>query len=109
MISVKWRTIGHCYYRPYSWKRYALKVLGRYEDNKWLGENGMRTKQCEEEWPVSQSYHGTDIGVTGNIAQEGYDLQRGKRFLHGKGIYTTPSIEVAEKYAHRFKHNGKKY
>ena len=25
------------YYRPYGWKRIALKVKGKYEDDVWLG------------------------------------------------------------------------
>ena len=32
----------HRYYRPYGWKRFALKVLGKYEDDKWLGIRGMQ-------------------------------------------------------------------
>ena len=28
---------GRRYYRPYGWKRFALKVHGRYEDDTWLG------------------------------------------------------------------------
>lgn len=32
------------YYRPYGWKRFALKVRGKYEDDTWLGagiDNGL--------------------------------------------------------------------
>ena len=25
------------YYRPYGWKRHALRVQGKYEDDTWLG------------------------------------------------------------------------
>ena len=47
------------YHRPYGWKRYALKVLGRleYGGDDWLGPNGIRTETDNLEWPVS--YHGT--------------------------------------------------
>ena len=100
---------GHRYYRPYGWERYAIKVLDRpeYEDNKWLGKPGHRVESSEGEWPVS--YHGTGVNVSGNIAQEGYLLSKGKRFKFGRGIYSTPSIEVAAKYAKVLSHEGKKY
>ena len=45
----------------------------------------------------------------GSIAQEGYDLSKGKRFRYGRGIYSTPSIDVAAMYAHRFEHEGERY
>ena len=44
-----------------------------------------------------------------NIPQEGYLLSKGKRFKFGRGIYSSPSIEVAAKYAKVFTHEGKKY
>ena len=92
---------------PSLWKRYALKVLDRYGDNDWLGRAGHRTGSCDGEWPVS--YHGTGVNVSGSIAQEGYNLSRGKRFRYGKGIYSTPSVDVAAKYAHCFSHHGHDY
>jgi len=98
---------GYPYYRPYGWRRYALKVLGRYENDTWLGTGRFRVDSSPGEWPVS--YHGTGIGRTGNIAQEGYDLSKGKRFRYGRGVYSTPSIEVAARYATRFLHKGKNY
>ena len=100
---------GHRYYRPYGWERYAIKVLDRteYGDNKWLGKPGYRAESSEGEWPVS--YHGTGVNVSGNIAREGYLLSKGKRFKFGRGVYSSPSIEVAAKYAKVFSHEGKKY
>ena len=98
---------GYEYQRPYGWKRYAIKVLGRFEKDKWLGERGQRFHSSEGEWPVS--YHGTGVSASGSIAQDGYRLSKGKRFLYGSGIYSTPSIQVAAKYASVFKHKGKKY
>ena len=95
------------YHRPYGWKRFALKVLGRHEDDVWLGRAGSRCASSPGEWPVS--YHGTGIASTGNIAQEGYLVSKGKRFKFGVGIYSTPSIEVAAKYAQQFTHDGKQY
>ena len=32
---------GYEYERPYGWKRYAIKVLGRFENDNWLGEKGL--------------------------------------------------------------------
>ena len=29
---------GHRYHRPYGWKRIALKVKRKYNDDTWLGE-----------------------------------------------------------------------
>ena len=98
---------GYEYERPYGWKRYAIKVLGRFENDKWLGEKGERFHSSEGEWPVS--YHGTGVSASGSIAQDGYNLSKGKRFLYGRGIYSSPSIQVAAKYAQVFKHKGKKY
>ena len=97
------------YYRPYGWKRYGLKVLGKYDngDNTWLGENGIRTISCSGEWPVS--YHGTGINAGRSIAQEGYDVSKGKRFKYGRGIYSAPSIDVAAEYAQTLEFGGKKY
>ena len=98
---------GYQYQRPYGWKRYAIKVLGRFENDIWLGEQGERFESSKGEWPVS--YHGTGKSATGSIAQDGYLLSKGKRFKFGRGIYSTPSIEVASKYAQKFEHEGKEY
>ncbi|KAI3370975.1 hypothetical protein L3Q82_023629, partial [Scortum barcoo] len=45
------------YERPCGWQRFALKVLHKYEDNKWLGTRYRSTASVPGEWPVS--YHGT--------------------------------------------------
>ena len=50
---------GFEYKRPYGWKRIAIKVVGKYADDKWLGPNGIRTDQARGEWPVS--FHGTNM------------------------------------------------
>ena len=67
----------------------------------------MRTESSSGEWPVS--YHGTKQENADGIARQGYLLSKGKRFVFGKGIYSTPSIEVAELYASGFKFQGKQY
>jgi hypothetical protein len=98
---------GYQYHRPYGYKRHAIKVLGRFENDEWLGEQGQRFESSKGEWPVS--YHGTGKSATGSIAQDGYLLSKGKRFKFGRGIYSTPSIEVASKYAKKFEHEGKEH
>lgn len=97
---------GFVYRRPYGWKRLAIKVVGKYENDEWLGPNGIRTEQASGEWPVS--YHGTDIMRANQIAKMGFKL--GPRALYDKGIYTSPSLEMVEKlYAQEFAHEGKSY
>ena len=69
---------------------------------------GIRTDASPGEWPVS--YHGTKKENAKGIAAEGYKLSKGNRFLYGKGIYSTPNIEVAEKgYAVNFNHGRTTY
>ena len=98
---------GYTYSRPYGWYRYALNVGGRYEDDVWLGEPGNRAGSTSGEWPVS--YHGTHKENADSIAMRGYDLSRSKRKLFGRGIYTSPSIEVAALYSEKFGHQSKMY
>ena len=97
---------GFEYKRPYGWKRIAIKVLGRYEDDNWLGPNGIRTEQARGEWPVS--YHGTNMSSAQMILKTG--IKPGPRALHGKGIYTSPSLEMVDRlYAQEFTYKGKTY
>ena len=72
-----------------------------------LGRAGYRTNSSPGEWAFS--YHGTAAASNGSIAQEGYDLSKGKCFAYGRGVYTAPAIEVAAKYAQRFDHEGSEY
>jgi hypothetical protein len=95
---------GLPYERPCGCYRIALKVAGIYPPNdKWLGMTGTDS----EEWGIS--YHGTGKHKARSIAEEGYRLSRGKRFLHGMGIYSTPELEIAKQYASEFVYEGKKY
>ncbi len=90
------------YRRPCGWKRYAIKVAGKYEDEVWLGSN-----DSPNEWPVS--YHGTRHDAANSIAQTGYDLSKHKRHAYGRGIYSTPDINVAKAYAKSFTVNAQEY
>jgi hypothetical protein len=99
------------YYRPYGWKRYALKVLGRYGGNDWIGSNGIRTETDSLEWPVS--YHGTKRESVPYIVpnKEGEGLRPGSRNLYGVGVYSSPFIKTASgtTYAEPFEYEGKRY
>ena len=86
---------GFAYRRPCGWNRHAIKVAGKYEDEVWLGSNN-----GPGEWPVS--YHGTGHDQAKSIAQAGYDLTRHKHFTYGRGIYSSPDINVAKAYAKSF-------
>jgi ubiquitin len=94
---------GHGYRRPYGWQRYAIRVNDKFGSNTWLGDS-----DAPGEWPVS--YHGTGYHNSLSIADEGYKLVKGVRFALGRGIYSTPSIAIAELYATEFQSNdGKRY
>ena len=94
------------YKRPYGWKRFAVKAVGRYENDVWLGPDGDRTEEASGEWAVS--YHGTNIENVERIVEEGYKPGPGARF--GIGVYTSPSLEMVERlYAKVFLYDGKWY
>ncbi|CAI2165335.1 8498_t:CDS:1 [Funneliformis geosporum] len=98
------------YNRPNGWGRIALKVLDQFSDNDWLGVQNRRTpfESVEGEWIVS--YHGTAKFNANSIAKDGFLLSKGKRFVFGHGIYSTPNIEIAAKYyAKDFVYDREKY
>ncbi|GMH46132.1 hypothetical protein BSKO_14096 [Bryopsis sp. KO-2023] len=95
---------GEIYRRPCGWKRYALAVLGNYESDQWLGATG--GQECGE-WPVS--YHGTGRDSVKSISEVGFQLSKGKRFAFGRGIYSTPDVDVAEAYAVECEYQGHRY
>ncbi|CAG8471859.1 15967_t:CDS:2 [Funneliformis caledonium] len=97
------------YNRPYGWRRIALKILDKFNDNSWLGVNNRVTcfDSVKDEWIVS--YHGTAKHNANSIAKDGFDLSKGKRFHFGHGIYSTPYIEIAASYAQNFDLEGEKY
>jgi ubiquitin len=93
---------NHEYRRPCGWQRFALRVNDRYGSNECLGNTNALS-----EWPVS--YHGTSHHNAMSIADEGFKLAKGKRFAHGRGIYSTPNIATAEMYASEFSAGGQRY
>lgn len=108
--STRFERGGEQYTRPCGWYRIGLKVLNKYEDNKWLGSDGIRTHSVPGEWPVS--YHGTsDSGVKSIVRSNFKSGNNPKRQVYGKGIYSTPDLLQAGGYATEFvsEKNGKKY
>lgn len=98
------------YKRPCGWNRIALNVLNKYGENVWLGVGGIRrsgTASCQNEWPVS--YHGTSRHNNNTIADDGFNFAGNKNFNFTHGIYSTPDVNVALKYATRFAHEGNNY
>ncbi|OUM60230.1 hypothetical protein PIROE2DRAFT_14046 [Piromyces sp. E2] len=68
----------------------------KYEDTQWLGCSNNSNNNTE--WAVS--YHGTKNYCVESIVKEG--LKPGNRNSYGIGIYCTPDIKTAEKYAEIF-------
>ncbi|CAF2736742.1 unnamed protein product [Rotaria sp. Silwood2] len=96
-----WRG-GEEYIRPCGFRRYALNVSDKYENLLWIGcESGI------DEWPVS--YHGTGKFENKTMAQSGYPLTQEKQYSFTNGVYSTPDINLAEKYAKKFTHNNEQY
>ncbi|XP_070686093.1 uncharacterized protein [Pempheris klunzingeri] len=98
---------GEVYERPCGWYRFAIKVLNKYDENAWLGTRYRSTESVPGEWPVS--FHGTsDNGAQGIISDH---YKPGPGQVYGRGIYSTPFISEADKYAKTFKSptTGKKY
>ncbi|XP_020908193.1 uncharacterized protein LOC110246216 [Exaiptasia diaphana] len=101
-----YRRGGREYKRPYGWKRFALKVLGKYEDDTWFGTDGIRTQENQGEWPVS--YHGTNMQSARAIMASGYMAGPGQKY--GKAVYSSPSLDMVEqRYAKIFEHDGSTY
>ncbi|CAF3816312.1 unnamed protein product [Adineta steineri] len=90
------------YRRPCGAIRLAIKVAGKFENEVWLGSNN-----GAGEWPVS--YHGTKHDAAKSIAQTGFDLTKHDRFRFGRGIYSTPDINIAKIYAPTFTRDGVQY
>ena len=92
------------YKRPCGWKRYALKVNGKYENDSWLGSSGNSNGDSE----LAVSYHGTRQEYFNSIYNNGY--RPGHNNKYGVGIYCTPNIETAAQYAQEFTgDDGKRY
>ena len=109
------------YKPPLGWNGIGLRVLDKYEDNKWIGMSN-----SPSEWCVA--YHGVGKGessdnvkkITGLIYNSQFKSGGGQvhkkcndKFHKGKnvgvGVYCTPNIETAASYAGTSEIDGKKY
>ena len=103
--STKFMRGGYPYYRPCGWNRIAIKVLGKYPSDAWLGQTGKRGRGVFKEWAVT--YHGTEHQFFNKIAPGEYIV--GPRDAYGKGVYSSPFIKEAEYYATEFTHGEDTY
>lgn len=87
------------------WYRYALNVNEKCEDSIGTGS----TASAAGEWHVS--FHGTKRSKVSSSTEllRGYLLSMSQSESYGRGICTSPSIEVAELYAEEFSHDSEKY
>ena len=92
---------GRKFTRPCGWKKIALKIKGRYEDDTWFGGVGKRENEKQSmdgEWAIS--YHGPkDYKTIAAIINNGYDVDKNERANYGKGIYSSPDPATAEGYS----------
>ena len=112
---------GEEYNPPEGWIGIGLKAFDLYEDDRWLD-----MQNREGEWVVAYHGVGNKLSVEevhkiqGSIYQHGFKIGSGQLhkdcddYFHpgqkvGVGVYCTPRIEVAEKYAGNSEFNGKKY
>lgn len=97
----------HVYTRPCGWQKKAMKVIGEYGDDVWLGGGGIHIDTTPGEWPVS--YHSSAAPSGRNIAQDGCMQSLGRQFPYNRGIYTTPLASIAARYAPTFEYRGQNY
>ena len=80
---------GHPYYLPYGWKFLGIQINERET----------------EDWAIT--YHGTKSHLFNTICEEGYKI--GQRNAYGRGVYSSPMVEVASGYAEIFTFEGVTY
>ena len=113
----EWKTTnlkrgGRRYYPPYGWIGIGLKVNDKYKNNIWIGKENK-----EGEWAVA--YHGVGKGNTfkkvikilnhnlkagpGQLYKDQLNVEKSKDIIPycGEGVYFSPNIEEAEKYAEK--------
>ena len=109
------------YYPPLNWIGIGLKVLDKYENNIWIGMDNVNGEWCVAYHGVGGGYTSEKVkNVLGLIYKGG--LKAGKAQAHefcddyynegkkvGRGVYCSPRIETAKKFAGIRNINGKKY
>ncbi|CAD7702619.1 unnamed protein product [Ostreobium quekettii] len=93
---------GEAYVRPFGWRRHALAVDAKYSDTTWLDG-----RMAAGQWPVG--YHGTTLPAARAIVAQGFRLCMSRRATFGLGVYTTPDVDYAERYAEAFEHAGRRF
>ena len=106
---------------PIGWIGLGLKVIDKYEDNKWLGKNNSKGEWCIAYHGIANSQSSENVKmITGNIIKS--QFKNGSAQMHrncddeyhpgkkvGNGVYFSSSIKFAEKYAGIVDIKGKKF
>ena len=92
---------GVQYFRPCGWRRFALRVSGKFENDNWLTQTG---NTDNGEWMVS--YHGSTKRSADKILSQEEKKKFYDFFHESVGIFSTPKVEIAEQYAKTFKYEG---
>eukprot|EP00761_Pharyngomonas_kirbyi_P006211 gb/GECH01006217.1/.p1 GENE.gb/GECH01006217.1/~~gb/GECH01006217.1/.p1 ORF type:complete len:336 (+),score=89.29 gb/GECH01006217.1/:1-1008(+) len=102
---------GEKYERPIGWKRLAIRVKDKYEDNAWLGIDGLRTESSENEWPVS--YHAMKFDGIENVLKQANNIDKKNEteLLQGQSsaIVSSPDPQFVAKNAVKFTLDGKNF
>ena len=112
---------GEEYIPPIGWTGYGLKVSDVYGDNTWLGMNNNKGEWCVAYHGVAHLQDSKEVAkITGLIYQSGFikskwgkatediDLRHPDKKC-GLGVYCSPDIEYAERYAGIIQFNDEKY
>lgn len=102
------------YFPPYSWIGIGLKVIGKYEDDKWINNNNEESEWANAFHPISS------LKSINNILEEGlkpgnsqyfqwYEDKRHKGKIGNGKVYLYPNIKMAEENANIININNKKY
>ena len=109
------------YFPPLGWIGIGLKVMDKYEDNVWIGMSNSPGEWCVAYHGVGYGQSSDDVKKITGLIYKGH-FKSGSRQVHkdcldefhqgqkvGVGVYCTPNINTAEKYAGESLINGKKY
>ena len=108
------------YYPPYGWFGIGLNVLGKYDNDEWLDKN--TNKWAIAYYSIGQNSSSNKIWEILNkiIIKDSLDIgnnqfkcssidKRHPNKKVGFGVYLTPDIKIAEKFAGKIFICGKKY
>ena len=112
------------YFPPLGWVGFGLKVMNKYKNDIWIGMENVKGEWCVAYHGVGGVYPSEEINIETltSIMNEGLKenkenfqrhqncpdvYHRGKKV--GRGIYCSPYVNTAKKFAGRTILNGKKY